>query len=213
MVQGPGQDSFTNKPIRRMFAQRFALAKTRVVRVKVLAKAVGKKVGGLFVSGISLSILHSVPIFGISGADLGKSRSLAVETVGLTAGQSSYSLMLTMGIGYDPLFHATIDPVKTYVTSLWDKRNRLGHIANTFSLISPRLEACSKPWFLVKGPIAAAYLSLKRIGWSLVSAFNAFDHQGFGFSLFQVSPTNASGQGQARRRSILIFAGLQGVLH
>lgn len=113
-----------------MFSQRLAATRNKIVRVKVLANAIGKIFVGLFVSGISPSALHSAQIFCVSNLDLSRASSVAGDTVGLTAGESSHALMLTMGLGYDPLFAATTSPVMTYIEFLWQNRGRIGHIAN-----------------------------------------------------------------------------------
>ena len=83
---------------------------------------------------------------------------------------------------------ATLTLAETFVEFVWTQSVEKARLARLFAVITARLLASSKPWSLVKGPLAATFLSLSRVGWHMQSPFNFVGHEGFAFSIFQVSP-------------------------
>eukprot|EP00959_Pyramimonas_sp_CCMP1952_P135697 2838950-Pyramimonas_sp.AAC.1 len=114
---------------------------------------------------------HGATVSGLNNSELAKRR----QTAAMLAGRSSESSSLTLFLAaqadakYDPIYDATLGPVRAYASFIWDQRVSLGRLHRARQKV---LETCSSrpSWASAKGPTAVLILTLARIGWDMFSS-------------------------------------------
>ena len=133
-------------------------------------------------------------MWGGSETNLSSTKKYAAKVLGATQAMSTNALFLTQRADFHPLYMATIAPLRTYLEFLWGGLLPIKQLAKGFASIVATINVASKPWAKVKGPVSATILSVRRIGWELLSPFTMVDHTGQQFSLWDYSPSMVVGR-------------------
>eukprot|EP00959_Pyramimonas_sp_CCMP1952_P271106 5667874-Pyramimonas_sp.AAC.1 len=64
----------------------------------------------------------------------------------------------------DPIFRATLEPVKAFMHVLWRALMPISTLQKGLAAAAARLGSRSSPWQAIKGPFSALWASLKRAG-------------------------------------------------
>lgn len=98
-------------------------------------------------------------------------KSFACNLYGYRVGDSTtLSLMFSGARELGPVYSATL-----LVAISWDRRVQKEVYPILFAITAwehwaAKLDRCKRPWPVASGPVAATYLSLKRVGWKCPSA-------------------------------------------
>jgi len=139
----------------------------RVARMRAVLRARRKARGIVARTGLLPAVGFGIAVTGLNDSELHALRSQVFKAVeARTAAKSrTLALMLMPNKYVDPIYAASVEPVVMLVRALWEQwlpRNVLSdclawNIANVRS------------WSQARGPLAAALLSLRRIGWEMLS--------------------------------------------
>eukprot|EP00959_Pyramimonas_sp_CCMP1952_P346137 7249750-Pyramimonas_sp.AAC.1 len=96
-------------------------------------------------------------------------------------------LLMQPNAKYDPVFKATTDVLFLFATWIWEARAPLNELQVAWQHMHDQMSR-AEIWAKVKGPLAAVWMSLRRIGWSMTSAHEIVTDSSTFFSLLQVAP-------------------------
>ena len=130
--------------------------------------------------------------------------------LGVKARKSTTAALMTMPSWVDPIYRVTIPLAKMWLSLLWKGRVSFKDLRTIWAAYEERYGVPG--WRYGKLPVAALALTLKRVGWKLLSPFQWQDHQGQMHEVLQEPPRNlikllvdACVQWQCRK--VLEFAG------
>ena len=83
------------------------------------------------------------------------------------AGVTAY-LITHAAAEYDPMYAATIDVVLKYSEWVWDGRVVPSRLRQAWEVLNAKFDEATT-WAQARGPIGATWLSLRRIGWRMLS--------------------------------------------
>jgi hypothetical protein len=196
-------------------AARLKKALARRTRLEKLDRVIGRKALTIYRAGVELAAAHDSPIWGVSDAEAMRLRRLAAATMSPHArGRSLTMLHLWNGL---PTATAELGPLLQFSRMVWkavvaredacmrnvslaDIRGLWESATATFLPIAEQvkdarvgLEAvprglARRAWRRVKGPIAAAALTLARIGWRFDGPFELVTDEGATITLTVSSP-------------------------
>eukprot|EP00959_Pyramimonas_sp_CCMP1952_P033855 710434-Pyramimonas_sp.AAC.1 len=69
----------------------------------------------------------------------------------------------------DPVFHATLEPVKAYASFVWEQRISLGRLQRAWEVVNQQFREKAN-WADARGPISVLWLALARTAWSVLSS-------------------------------------------
>ncbi len=197
-------------------ATRLKAALVRKGRLKAIRAVVGRKAGHVFRAGLLPAAAYDAPIWGVSDKEALALRRLAAVAMSPRARGRSLALVhLWHGLPTADAEHA---PAVQYSKMVWRAVTRREEAAMRGSSLSDlsamwhaarvnfeplveqifeeRLDDGTVPpavarqiWAQVKGPIAAAAVTLARIGWRFNSPFQLIDNAGTEHTLTSASPT------------------------
>ncbi len=170
----------------------------RLARIRGIA---GKRTSSIFMAGPLPEAVYGAAVNGLSDRELLRVRRAAALAYSPRAkGRSLARLLLIVGI---PTWRAEVDIILQYAKETWaaallgHKRpetgqltlaeiSRLWHAVNPARAMSEH--SGNKAWDNAKGPIAAMWLSLRRIGWDMPTPFTLTNTDGDDIPLTKVSP-------------------------
>ena len=161
----------------------------RVPRVRAFRAAAGRAAAGLAKTGLMPAAAHAAEVFGASDAELLRLQRIAAAAQSPSAqGRSLTALRLVRG---DPAERAAIAPLLRWCREVWDaargvpSAHSLSQLRGLWVRASP---GSVRKWAHCCGPMGAAVLSAKRIGWRLRGPFAAIDRNGRRLNFTQLSP-------------------------
>ncbi len=145
----------------------------------------------LYRTGLQAYAFYGSDVVGLDPSQLKTARADYLSLVGSPARSRSLALALTAA--RDPLWRQALGPVLTWASIIWKSAHfsefqsfmdlpRLGQLAG------PVVEALPSTWNHVRGPLGAAHLSLKRIGWKFLTPMKLLSDKGVEFVLPSTSP-------------------------
>ena len=144
-----------------------ANAKARLPRIKRLlglrrGRAAAAKVA---FTGLMPSIMYGVNCTGMTDSELKHTRALVVKAIEpRPQGKSTTGCLMFGGPReIDPMFGATLAPVCALARALWEGWLPSAVLRNTFDGFAKHVRS----WRDVRGPISAAALSLRRVGYDV----------------------------------------------
>ena len=169
--------------------QRMDKVKTRVGRLRILRAAGGARTRLIASAGLAPQAGYGTDLAGLSNAELLTLRRCLVVGSGPKAqGRSLEAVLLLEG---DSAWSSAMAPVVRWAREVWFASTGVG---GGFSL--PQLLECfaafdrrrPSTWKHVRGPMAAAWLSLRRVGWQWPSAFTLINEDGVEVVLTKWTP-------------------------
>ncbi|CAK0840907.1 unnamed protein product [Prorocentrum cordatum] len=187
-IRNLGHDLVGPRIRREQADSRISALQARRRRLRILQKGAGRKVAHLWSTGLSPSVLHGAWVSGVDDGRLRLLRNSAAVLAGWSTGGGVTTYLASQANArYDPIFEASVPLVLRYAAWLWDNRVPPARLQRAWlALEADMLERPS--WFLAKGPIAATWLSLRLLGWDMVSSTQIRSDIGTVFSLLQVCP-------------------------
>ena len=169
-------------------------ARFRVNRIARFA-AVRRKASKLYFTGALPEMTYGVEIVGASDATLVSLRRDAAKCLGISGHRRSLDLTFGLASWLDPAAGAAVAPLVRYAKELW-AGSTPGHDCSVldYSSLVRGFHSCMlsgkapRSWGYSRGPLSAAFLSARRIGWIFVSPVICVDDDGNKFNLFQLSP-------------------------
>ena len=188
-VRNLGHELHGRKVRRTQEKRRLAAAMARKQRLAMLRRAAGLRAAALIATGISPSAAHGAGVAGLADRPLAQLRTLAAITAGAKPGWGTAAVMLLQVRGdFDPIFAATVPLVLRLATWVWEGKGSLAQLQASWV----QLEKCAGQggltWATAKGPLAATWLSLVRIGWGMASAWVLRSDSGELLSMLHVPP-------------------------
>ncbi len=195
--------------------ERLRAAMARKVRLKSLHRTIGSRAAKVFRTGILPAVAYDAPIWGVSDAEATRLRRMASVSLSPKGkGRSAAMVQLWHGL---PTAEAEVAPVVQYAKMIWRATtNREDAVSRGASLADIRriweaahvrfaplvqtvLEArghdgtvpakvAKRVWGDVAGPVAAAAVTLARLGWQFDNAFELRDTNGVIHTLTTASP-------------------------
>eukprot|EP00959_Pyramimonas_sp_CCMP1952_P274562 5739746-Pyramimonas_sp.AAC.1 len=94
----------------------------------MLRRGASHRVTTLWRTSLMPAAAHGATVSGVNDDELTKLRHTAAVLAGRTSKSSSLTLVLATQAGakYDPIYDATLDPLKAYLSFIWDQRISLG---------------------------------------------------------------------------------------
>ncbi len=196
-------------------AARLRSALARRSRLDRLRRALGTKVQRIFRTGVLPAAAYDAPIWGVSDSEVARLRRLAAAVMSPRArGRSLAMTHLWHGM---PTAEVEVAPALQYAKMIWTAATRKEDAAARNSSLTDlrrqwdaaqvkfgplaqralderKADGTLPPkvartiWGQVQGPIAAAAISLARIGWRFTSAFELEDPHGSTHTLTTTSP-------------------------
>ncbi|CAK0824769.1 unnamed protein product [Prorocentrum cordatum] len=114
------------------------------------------------VAGLEASYARGVCCTGLSDVELQQARTMAVKAIELRpAGKSATAVLALIGADCDPIVKATLDPISTLHRAVWEQWLPKKALDTAFAAAVRHVGLRSQ----ARGPISAAVLSLRRVGW------------------------------------------------
>ena len=162
----------------------------RCRRLHSLKKA-GYDMKSLFITGLQQASLYGAEVTGLNPKELHSARASYLQLVGPAA--PSTSSAITLAITGDPLWRQGLGPVITWSTIVWKSAvsqafQALVDIPRLGQMAAPAIKRLPQTWGGVRGPLGAAHLSLRRIGWRFLTPFSLESASGETFLLTSTSP-------------------------
>ncbi|CAK0881610.1 unnamed protein product, partial [Prorocentrum cordatum] len=89
---------------------------------------------------------------------------------------------------YDPIYHATLDLVLNYAAWIWDGRASPSRLQRAWTALHERGVPIS--WANAKGPLAATWLTLRRLAWGMKAPRVLQGDMGSQHDLYRVCPAD-----------------------
>jgi hypothetical protein len=140
---------------------------------------------------VAQAAYYRAEVIGVNSIELQRARAAYMALVGSPARSGSAALgLLAEG---DPTWRQGLGPILTWSAICWKAAT---HPTFSAFIDIPRLGALAgavvtqlpMTWSSVRGPLGAAHLSLKRVGWSFVTPFVIRSPQGLELALTAHSP-------------------------
>eukprot|EP00959_Pyramimonas_sp_CCMP1952_P270000 5644795-Pyramimonas_sp.AAC.1 len=159
-------------------------------RMWKLRDTVHEKIGLLWRTGIPPSVGHGTGVSGTSDSALKQLRAVAGGMIGASGNSSlTHYLSTQCDEKFGPIFDCTTILVKRYCGFIWGNRVSIADLHHALEDFRARLQAATRPtWKIARGPIAAVFLALQRIGWSMLSPIFLQDDVGQKNNLLQTAP-------------------------
>ena len=187
-VRNLGHELSGPKPIIKQAKARLKKLAERIPRLKMLRRATNKATM-LWRTGLMPAAAHGATVSGVNNSELASLRQTAAMLAGRTSKSSSLTLVLATQADakYDPIYDATLDPLRAYSSFVWDQRISLGRLQRAWQRV--REVHNSRPiWASARGPIAVLMLSLARIGWDMYSSTVLVSDLGHYFDMLLLPP-------------------------
>ena len=133
---------------------------------------------------------YGAEVFGVKGGVLEAYRKVSGAAVlGDAAGRR-----LTVGFlwekkgGRDPMHSVGIAPIYAWALEAWRRRGNLSTMKVAWRGVRERMATAKRLWAAVRGPAAATWASLHRLGWKFVSPFTVVSDVGKEYDLLEISP-------------------------
>ncbi len=195
--------------------ERLRAAMARKLRLKSLHRAIGSRAAKVFRTGLLPAVAYDAPIWGVSDAEATRLRRMASVALSPKGkGRSAAMVQLWHGM---PTAEAEIAPVVQYSKMIWKattarndaaaRGTSLADIRRIWDAARIRFEplvqtisdargsdgtvparTARRVWGDVAGPVAAAAVTLARLGWRFESAFEIKDPHGIVHTLTTASP-------------------------
>ncbi|CAK0909210.1 unnamed protein product, partial [Prorocentrum cordatum] len=171
--------------------KRMKAVRERKHRLLMLRRAVRRKASTLWRTGLMPSARHGAGVSGLADAPLREMRSLAAVLNGRSnkrhVGVTAY-LLTHPSEEYDPVYHATLDLVLNYAAWVWDGRTSPSRLQRAWTALHERAVPIS--WADAKGPLAATWLTLKRLAWDMKAPHILQGDLGSQYDLHRVRPAD-----------------------
>ena len=172
-------------------ASRLKECRARVGRIRSIKRCIGRRASWIFASGAKAAAVYGARVNGLADGELLALRRAAAAGRSPSApGRSLSALLLLCG---DPLAEAAVAPFLMWAKHVWMAITDRG----TARLSLPKLRAlwtaaspnsCTR-WKDAKGPLQAAALSLRRLGWRWgQGGMRVTDDRGVQYNLVVTSP-------------------------
>ncbi len=198
---------------------RLVQATQREMRLKKLGAVVGSRATRIYRAGAEKAASYGAEIWGLTDAEIRKLRRLAAATVKPRGRGRSLTLALLLAgaptaaaeflavtqyhrviwKGVTQREQSRLRGTSLGVVGAWfqEAQQYADELVATAGYADGQGEAGTRPggrgaaaaWRKVRGPIAAAHLSLARIGWRFIDAFNVQDERGHSIPLTQTAPS------------------------
>jgi hypothetical protein len=191
-----GIDFFVGR--RRALRKSVGLIKTREIkfgrRVRRLRalRTGGYNMRELYITGLQSYAHYGADVVGLDAMQLKKARANYMGLVGATVRSSKTSLTLAaMG---DPLWRQALGPALTWATLVWRATTssdfqKVVTVPELGRLAGPILVKAPFTWGEVRGPLGAAVVSLRRIGWAFDTCMTIITDEGIRLPLTSTSPS------------------------
>ncbi|CAK0841288.1 unnamed protein product [Prorocentrum cordatum] len=141
-------------------------------RLAMLRRAAGRRAAVLVATGLSPYADHGDGVAGLADRPLAQLLTLAVATAGAKAGCGTAAVMLLQKrVDYDPIHTATAPVVVRLARRIWEGIGPFAALTASWGSLAAVAKAGRLTWASAHGPLAAPWLSLERIGWSMQSAW------------------------------------------
>ena len=169
--------------------KRWRVAKAKVGRASRLRRA-GADVGGVWAAGPGASISYGAEVYGVNGGVLeAYRRATGAAVLGGAAGRSLTAGFLLAGKGgQDPMHTVGIAPIYAWAMEAWRRRNSLSVMRVAWRGVSEKIREAKKMWAVVRGPAAATWASLQRLGWKFTTPFSVKSDIGIDYDILKISP-------------------------
>ena len=169
--------------------KRWKAVKGKVKRARQLRRA-GVDVGGIWAAGPGASMGYGAEVYGVNGGVLEAYReSSGAAALGDSAGRSlTVGFLLAKKGGQDPMHTVGIAPIYAWAMETWRRRESLTVLKVAWRGVREKMRAAKRMWAVVRGPAAAAWASLQRLGWKFVSPFTVLSDIGREYNLLEISP-------------------------
>ena len=149
-----GHDCRRSGTARVIAGDRLKKGRCTGARVQQLGKAVGKRAHRLVRCAILPSVTHSAAVQGATDTQLARMRTATAAAMGLPryTGHTAH-MLLAQQADADPMFGVTVPRLATYLQLLWAGALRLEQLSATWRSLEAKLEASTRPWALVTGPL------------------------------------------------------------
>ena len=180
--------------LRRIEKRRLDSFRARRQRFTMLRRATGRRASSLWRTGALPSVGHGATVSGVSDSALKELRLFAAVLNG-APGRSSTGLTAYLishkNDQYDPIYHATLQVVIKFSEWIWDSRIQPSRLHRAWEKLKEKFGGLQKvTWARARGPLAAAWLSLRRISWDLISSHAIRDDLGRVHDLRVLSPAD-----------------------
>ncbi|CAK0829323.1 unnamed protein product, partial [Prorocentrum cordatum] len=163
-----GHELHGRKVIRTQEKRRLASLMDRGRRLAMLRRAAGRRAAALVATGLSPSAGHGAGVAGLADRPLAQLRTLSAAAAGAKAGCGTAAVMLLQKrVGYDPIYAATVRPVVRLASRIGEGIGPPATLAASWDSLAAVAMAGASAY----GPLAAKWLSLERIGWSMQSVW------------------------------------------
>ncbi|CAK0840937.1 unnamed protein product, partial [Prorocentrum cordatum] len=169
-MRNMGHELAGSRALRRREHERVRHVLARRGRLRILHGAVGPKVRKLQRTGLAPAAARGAGVSGVAPQALRQLRTLAGQLAGAKPAASlTMVLALQDDARFDPLHAATLGIVGRWAAWLRDRRGQLEPVSCAWQVVSAALEA-RPSWAAARGPMAAVWLSLQRVGWTMPAA-------------------------------------------
>ncbi len=199
---------------KRQERARRAVARRR--RLSILRSVIGEKARSIFTVGVAPSAAYDAPVWGITDQEVVSLRRTAAAALRPTA--RNRSLTMAHLLHQLPTARFEVAPVVQYARAVWKANtartnaamrkcalpdirgwweatmSEAADIVATYDAAGvagdgkARRRSAAKAWRRIRGPIGAAALTLRRIGWSFTSPFTVTDDRGVEITLTHTTP-------------------------
>ena len=163
--------------------------KRRLHRVRAFRAAAGPQAARIARTGLVPAAAHAADIFGVSEAELlALQRMAAAAQTPSAQGRSLTALRLVRD---DPAEEAAVAPLLRWCREVWEAANtvrRAFTMPQLRSMWTRALPGKVWQWRDCRGPMSAAVLSARRLGWKCRGPFVLSDRSGVRLSLTSMSP-------------------------
>ncbi len=162
----------------------------RFRRLRALKRA-GYDMKELYVTGLAQATYYGTEVLGMNAIELQKAQSSYLSLLGSPTRSGSRALGLLAE--NDPTWRQGLGPVLTWGTICWKAATQPSFqafvtIPQLGDLAAGVLQCLPTTWSGVKGPLGAAHLSMKRIGWRFKTPFTVESESGTELALTAISP-------------------------
>jgi hypothetical protein len=145
----------------------------------------------LFITGLQSFSHYGTEVVGMDVKQLQKARANYLSLVGATCKSAKTNLSLA-ALG-DPLWRQALGPALTWSTLVWKATTHANYrdvvtVPELGRLAGPIMLKLPRTWGEVRGPVGAAALSLRRVGWTFDTCLTLVTDEGVHLPLTSTSP-------------------------